>query len=67
MYNDICVYDICVSVLCVCVCASVRVCVCVCVTGFSKTDQIVTLGLFHFVGPVNGYTHTLHIHNTYTV
>ena len=67
MYNDICVYDICVSVLCVCVCVRLCVFVCVCVTGFSKTDQIVTLGLFHFVGPVNGYTHTLHIHNTYTV
>ena len=28
MYNDICVYDICVSVLCVCVRVRVRVCVC---------------------------------------
>ena len=32
------------------------------VTGFWKTDQIVTLGQFHFIGPANGYTHTLHIH-----
>ena len=31
------------------------------VTGFWKTDRIVTLGLFHFIGPANGYTHTLHI------
>ena len=34
------------------------------VTGFWKTDQIVTLGLFHFIGPANGYTCTLHIHIT---
>ena len=34
------------------------------VTGFWKTDQIVTLGLFHFIGPANGYTHTLHIHHS---
>ena len=33
------------------------------VTGFWKTDQIVTLGLLHFTGPTNGYTHTLHIHS----
>ena len=33
-------------------------------TGFWKTDQIVTLGLFHFIGPANGYTCTLHIHST---
>ena len=26
------------------------------------TDRNVTLGLFHFIGPANGYTHTLHIH-----
>ena len=32
------------------------------VTGFWKTDQIVTLGLFHFIGPANDYTCTLHIH-----
>ena len=31
-------------------------------TGFWKTDWHVTLGLFHFIGPANGYTHTLHIH-----
>ena len=30
------------------------------VAGFWKTDQIVTLGLFHFIGPANGYTCTLH-------
>ena len=33
------------------------------VTGFWKTDRIVTLGLFHFIGPANGHTHTLHIHS----
>ena len=33
------------------------------VTGFWKTDQIVTLGLFHFIGQTNGYTRTLHIHS----
>ena len=54
----------CECVVCVCVC--VCVCVFVCVTGFWKTDQIVTLGLFHFVGPVDGYTHTLHIHSAIT-
>ena len=31
-----------------------------------KTDQIVTLGLFHFIGSANGYTHTLHIHSAIT-
>ena len=36
------------------------------VTGFWKTDQIVTLGLFHFIGLANGYTCTLHIHSTVT-
>ena len=57
--SNICIY-VCV---CVCVCVCMCVCVCVvCVTGFWKTDQIVTLGLFHFIGPANGYTHTLHIH-----
>ena len=35
-------------------------------TGFWKADQIVTLGLFHFIGPANGYTCTLHIHNAIT-
>ena len=33
------------------------------VTGFCKTDQIVTLGLFLFIGPANGYTCTLHIYS----
>ena len=33
------------------------------VTGFWKTDQIVTLVLFHFIGPTNGYTRTPHIHS----
>ena len=32
-------------------------------TGFWKTDWIVTLGLFHFIGPANGYTCTLHIYS----
>ena len=32
------------------------------VTGFWKTDRNVTLDLFHFIGPANGYPHTLHIH-----
>ena len=32
------------------------------VTGFWKTDQIVTLGLFHFIGPANSDTHTLPIY-----
>ena len=36
------------------------------VTGFWKTDRIVTLGLFHFIGPANGYTCTLHIHSVIT-
>ena len=36
------------------------------VTGFWKTNQIVTLGLFHFIGPANGHTHTLHIHSAIT-
>ena len=33
------------------------------VTGFWKTDQIIALGLFHFIGQTNGYTRTLHIHS----
>ena len=34
------------------------------VTGFWKTDQIVTLGLYiPFIGPTNGCTRTLHIHS----
>ena len=36
------------------------------VTGYWKTDQIVTLGLFHFIGPANGYTCTLHIQSAIT-
>ena len=28
---------------------------------FWKTNQTVTLGLFHFTGPANAYTHTLSI------
>ena len=37
------------------------------VTGFWKTDRIVTLGLFHFIGTctANGYTCT--VHYIYTV
>ena len=38
-------------------------CYTVYVTGFWKTDRNVTLGLFHFIGPANAYTHTLHIRN----
>ena len=36
------------------------------VTGFWKTDQNVTLGLFYFIGPANGHTRTLHIHSAIT-
>ena len=36
------------------------------VTRFWKTDWIVTLGLFHFIGPADGYTCTLHIHSAIT-
>ena len=32
------------------------------VTRFWKTDRNVTLGLFHFIGPVNNHTHTLPVH-----
>ena len=35
-------------------------------TGFWKTDRIVTLGLFHFIGPTNGYICTLYIHSAIT-
>ena len=35
-------------------------------TGFWKINQIVTLGLFHFIGPANGYTCTPHIHSAIT-
>ena len=31
-----------------------------------KTNWFVTLGLFHFIGPANGYTCTLHIHSVIT-
>ena len=37
------------------------------VTGFWNTDQIVTLGLFYFIGTANGYTCTLHIHSAITM
>ena len=56
----VCVCCVCVCVVYLCVCVCVRVC-CVYVTGFWKTDRNVTLGLFHFIGPANAYTHTLHI------
>ena len=36
------------------------------VTGFWKTEQIVTLGLFHSIGPATGYTRTLHNHSAIT-
>ena len=36
------------------------------VTGLWKTDQIVRLGLFYYIGPANGYTCTLHIHSAIT-
>ena len=36
------------------------------VTGFWKTDRIVTLGLLHFIGPANSYTCTLHIQSAIT-
>ena len=35
-------------------------------TGFWKTNQIVTLGLFHFISPANGCTQTLFIHSAIT-
>ena len=35
-------------------------------TGFWKTDQIVTPGLFHFIGPANYIMATL-VQYTYTV
>ena len=37
------------------------------VTIFWKTDQIVTLDLFHFIGLANGDTCTLHIHSVITM
>ena len=36
------------------------------VTEFWNTDQIATLGLFHFIGLTNGYTFTLHIYSAIT-
>ena len=36
------------------------------VTGLWKTDQFVTLGLFHFIGAANGYTCTQPIHSAIT-
>ena len=36
------------------------------VTGFWKTNRIVTLGLFDFIGPANGHTYTLHIYSAIT-
>ena len=32
------------------------------VTGFCKTEQIVTLGLFHFIALANGYTNLYTTH-----
>ena len=57
----------------VCMCICMHVCMYVCmyismyvcisatliVTGFWKTNQIITLGLFHFICPDNSYTHIL--------
>ena len=64
------------SYLYVCMCVCMYVCkyaymyICMYagmyVTGFWKANQIVTLGLFRFVVPANGYTHTLHIHSAVT-
>ena len=36
------------------------------VPGFWKTDQFVTLGLFHFIGSANNYKRTLTIHSPIT-
>ena len=69
LLNDIHIIIICVYV-CVCVymyvCVLVCACMCTCVTVFWKTDQIVTQGLFHYIGPANSYTHTLPIHSAIT-
>ena len=32
------------------------------VTGFWKTDQNITIGQLHFLGPANSHTHTLSMH-----
>ena len=37
------------------------------VIGFWKTNQIVTLGVFHFIGPANSYTHMLSIHSAINI
>ena len=39
---------------------------CLYITELWKTNQIVTLGLFHFIGLANSYIHTLSIHNAIT-
>ena len=36
-----------------------KLCMYVYVAGFWKNEQIVTLGLFHFIGPDNSCTNTL--------
>ena len=36
------------------------------VTGFWKTNQIVTLDLIHFIGSANSYTHALPIRSANT-
>ena len=43
----------------------IKIC-CIHVNGYWKTNQIVTLGLCHFIGPANNYTHTLPIHSAIT-
>ena len=53
--------------VCVCLCVHPWGCYIIYVTGFWKTDHIVTLGLFHFIGPGNGYTCILHIHSAITM
>ena len=64
VYVYVCVY------VCVCVCVRVRVCVrawvgvfvCERETRFWKTNQILTLGLFHFIGTANSYAHNSYAH-----
>ena len=36
------------------------------VTAFWKTEQIVTLGLFHFIAPAHTYIHALPMHSAIT-
>ena len=55
------IYYVLIAVICM-----YHVCTKAYVTGFWKTGQIVTLGLFHFIGPANGYTCTLHMHSAIT-